>query len=126
MVGDRETLASARPGARLESIDFSGADLTSVGRQGLMWIDRCSFARADLRQATLGGWYFRFCDLTGANLRGASLRDAHFSACDLTGADLRGADLAGATFGSVGVGKGAKETRLDGVLVDPGVDLSEV
>jgi len=89
-------------------------------------LDRCRFAEADLRHATLDGWRFKLCDLTGANLRGASLRGARFAGCDLTGADLRDTDLTGARFGSVGVGKGALETRVDDALFDPDVDLSRL
>jgi len=98
--------------------------LASVAGPRLLRLDRCTFAAADLRHATLDGWHFKLCDLTGANLRGASLRGASFAGCDLTGADLRDTDLTDARFGSVGVGHGATATRLDGILCDVVVGLS--
>ena len=122
--GDRSALVGAYYGAALRQLDFSKAALSSVSGPKLLWLDRCTFAGADLRFATLDGWHFKLCDLTGANLRGASLRGASFAGCDLTGADLRDTDLTYVRFGSVGVGDGAIETRLDRVLCDPGVELS--
>lgn len=123
--GDRDAISGARYGATLRGLDFSSAELTSVAGPEVLWMDRCRFVGADLRQATLDGWRLKRCDLSGADLRGASLRGTSFAACDLTGADLRGADLSGARFGSVGVSMGAVGCRLDGVLVDPGVELSQ-
>jgi len=119
----RSALTSAYSGATVRRLDFSGAELTSVSGPRLLWLDRCTFAAADLRHATLDGWHFKLCDLTGANLRGASLRGASFAGCDLTAADLRDTDLTDVWFGSVGVRRGATATRLDGVLCDAGVSL---
>jgi hypothetical protein len=42
----------------------------------------------------------------------------------LTGADLRDTDLTDVRFGSVGVGKGAFVTQLEGALFDPHVEVS--
>lgn len=120
--GDRKALTDARYAVTLRRVDFSRADLTSVAGPQVFFLDHCAFVGTDLRQATLDGWRFTLCDLTGADLRGSSLRYASFSGCDLTGADLRGADLTGVRFGPVGVGEGAQQTRLDAVLVDPGVE----
>ncbi|MBD8059693.1 pentapeptide repeat-containing protein [Cellulomonas sp. JH27-2] len=116
-------MTSAYNGATLRRVDFSRAALASVAGPRLLRLDRCTFAGADLRHATLDGWRFKLCDLTGANLRGASLRGASFAGCDLTGADLRDTDLTDVWFGSVGVRRGATATRLDGVLCDAGVSL---
>jgi uncharacterized protein YjbI with pentapeptide repeats len=121
---DRSALASARYGATVRRLDLSQAALSSVSGPKSLRLDRCTFAGADLRLATLDGWFFKLCDLTGVNLRGASLRGASFAGCDLTGADLRDTDLTYVEFRSVGVGDGAIETRLDRVLCDPGVELS--
>jgi len=120
---DRSALTSHRYSATVRGLDFSGADLTSVSGPKTLRLDRCTFAHADLRHATLDGWTFKLCDLTGANLRGASLRGASFAGCDLTGADLRDTDLTDVRFGSVGVGRGATATRLDRVMRDAGVSL---
>ena len=122
----RRVLTSAGYGATLRGLDFSHAELSSAAGPSVLWLDRCSFAGADLRQATLDGWSLKLCDLSGANLRGASLRGTWFSGCDLTGADLRDTDLTGVEFGRVGVGEGVRETLVDGALVDADVDLSRL
>lgn len=123
---DLAVLKSAGYGAKVRGLDLSRASLLSVTGPNLLWLERCSFAGADLRHATLDGWHFKLCDLTGANLRGASLRGTGFGGCDLTGADLRDTDLRYATFGPVGVGNGAIETCLDRVLHDPEIDLHQL
>ncbi|WP_460436589.1 pentapeptide repeat-containing protein [Angustibacter speluncae] len=107
-------------GLRLERLDLSGQDLTSVSIGLYGWIDRCSLRGADLRQAGLDRVAWRFCDLRGVDLRGASLRYASFAACDLRGADLRGADLRGAQFGSVLTGDDTGDTDLTDARIDPG------
>lgn len=117
----RALISEAYYGANLRGVDFTGASLVSVSGPKVLFLERCTFAGADLRQATLDKWWLKLCDLRGANLRGASLRGARFVGCDLTGADLRDTDLAYATFSSLGVGEGARETRLVGALFDPGV-----
>ena len=115
----RAVLSNAFLGATISRLDFSDAELVLVSGPALLWLDRCSFSGADLRHANLDKWHFNLCDLRGANLRGASLRGAWFAGCDLTGADLRDTDLAYAFFGSMGVGEGEIETRLDNTLGDP-------
>jgi uncharacterized protein YjbI with pentapeptide repeats len=117
----RALISDAYYGATLRGVDFTGASLVSVSGPSVLFLKRCIFTEADLRQATLDGWWLTLCDLRSANLRGASLRGARFVGCDLTGADLRGTDLTHAIFGSVGVGEGARETQLAGALFDPGV-----
>lgn len=82
---------------------FDGQDLTSLRALNL-WFNRCSFATADLRQATLDGCSFKLCDLRGADLRGASLRGVNWSGCDLRDADLRDTDLTAGQFGLVNTG----------------------
>lgn len=121
--GTRARLVSAPCGATLTGVDFARGALASAHGPALLWLERCTFAEADLRQATLDGWHFMLCDLSGADLRGASLRDTSFAGCDLTEADLRGADLTGVSFAAMGVGAGATGTRLDRVRADPGVVL---
>lgn len=74
VVGSRQRLAEARYGQTLRGVVFDGLSLTSVGVADVLWLDRCSFVAADLRQATLDGAHFKFCDLRDADLRGASLR----------------------------------------------------
>jgi uncharacterized protein YjbI with pentapeptide repeats len=123
---DLTVLVSAGYGAKVRGLDLSHASLLSVSWPRQLWLERCSFASADLRHATLDGWHFKLCDLTGANMRGASLRGTGFAGCDLTGADLRDTDLRYASFGPVGVGNGAIETCLDRVLHDPSVDLLRI
>lgn len=122
--GDRSALAGASYGTTVRRFDFSKAALSSVSGPKMLRLDRCTFAGADLRHATLDGWHFKLCDLTGVSFRGASLRGAWFAGCDLSGADLRDTDLTDVQFGSVGVGDGAIDTRLDRVLCDPGVELT--
>ena len=53
-------------------------------------------ARANLRDADLGGANLRDADLGGANLSGANLSDANLSGANLRRADLRWANLHGA------------------------------
>jgi len=118
--GSRQRITGAYVGQRLRHLSFAGQDLTSVSVSGLLWLDRCSFDGADLRQATLDGAHVEFCTLRGTNLRGASLRRVHFVGCDLTGADLRDADLHGASFGAVNPGDGSGRTILRAVLLDEG------
>lgn len=125
----RHRLAGAHYGETIRAVDFSSADLASISTPALLWLERCLFASADLRHATLNGCHFKLCDLRGANLRGASLRGVSFAGCDLTGADLRDTDLLDTHFGAVGAGRGAKPTRLEGaqfsVGVVPCVDAAE-
>lgn len=116
----RGVLSEAFNGETIRGLDFSHASLISVSGPKSLWLDRCTFAGADLRHACLDKWHFKLCDLRGANLRGASLRGAWFAGCDLTGADLRDTDLTYASFESIGVGEGATATQLEGVLSDPG------
>lgn len=120
----RGVLSSAHYGATLRGLDLSDAALSSVSGPRVLWLERCTFTDADLRQATLDHWHFKLCDLTGANLRGSSLRGTSFAGCNLTGADLRDTDLTDVRFGSVGVGKGAFVTQLEGALFDPHVEVS--
>lgn len=68
---------------RVEQVN--GYHVPSTGGQNLY--------RADLRDAKLRFFNFRFADLRHANLRGTD-----FTGCDLFNADLRGAHLAGACF----------------------------
>ncbi|MFD4976997.1 pentapeptide repeat-containing protein [Streptomyces sp. NPDC058424] len=100
----RRRLATLPRYTALNGEDFTGQALASA-RPSELRFTRCSFAGADLRQATLDGCSFTFCDLGGADLRGASLRGVSLSGCDLRDADLRDADLTEATFGSVNSGR---------------------
>lgn len=116
--GSREQLLSAV--VRLKALSFDGLDLVSLRLPAQLWVDRCTFIGADLRQATLDGAYFKMCDFSQADLRGASLRGTHFGACDFSGADLRGADLHGTSFGSVNTGDDSGRTVLTAARVDEG------
>ncbi|KJK45510.1 pentapeptide repeat protein [Lentzea aerocolonigenes] len=98
----RNRLIALRNHATVTAEDFSGQDLTSIRTHTRF--DRCTFAGADLRQATLDRCSFKMCDLSGANLRGASLRGVSLAGCDLRGADLRDTDLTGAHLGRVNTG----------------------
>ncbi|WP_406503285.1 pentapeptide repeat-containing protein [Streptomyces sp. NBC_01602] len=89
VVTAKEDLASRRRYAALQRESFDGGHLASMRLQQV-WFTRCTFRRADLRQATLDGCRFKLCDLRGANLSGASLRGVCLAGCDLTGAGLRG------------------------------------
>ena len=117
----RALITDAFYGATLRGVDFTGASLLSASGPNHLYFKKCTFAGADLRQTTLDTWRFTLCDFTGADLHGASLRGARFSGCDLTGADLRGTDLTYTSFGTIGVGAGARETILTGALFDIGV-----
>ena len=75
----RQRLAAVRAW-QVRGEDFSDADLTSVAVPGQRWFERCRFAGADLRHATLDRVSFKLCDFSGADLRGASLRGASFAA----------------------------------------------
>ncbi|WP_329449511.1 pentapeptide repeat-containing protein [Streptomyces sp. NBC_01724] len=66
VVTAKEDLASRRRYAALQRESFDGGHLASVRLQQL-WFTRCTFRRADLRQATLDGCRFKLCDLRGAN-----------------------------------------------------------
>ena len=126
-LGNRQLLADASYGSTLQHVTFAGAALTSVSLPDLLWIDRCSFVGADMRQATLDGAHFKFCDLRDADLRGASLRGVTFCGCDLRGADLRAVDLRYATFGRVNTGDDSGRNLLTGARLDPGaLDLAQV
>ncbi|ABS03830.1 pentapeptide repeat protein [Kineococcus radiotolerans SRS30216 = ATCC BAA-149] len=116
--GDRQSFSRASYGQHLHQVSFAGQDLTSVSIPRLLWLERCSFDGADLRQATLDGMHLKLCTLKDANLRGASLRGVSFTGCDLTGADLRDADLHGASFGAVNTGNSSGRTVLSGALLD--------
>ena len=117
-LGSRERLHSTT--SRLQALSFDGLDLVSLRLSARLWLDRCSFVGADLRQATLDGAHFKMCDLSGADLRGASLRGTHFAACDFRGADLRGADLRGTSFGWVNTGDGRGRSLLTAAVLDDG------
>ena len=117
-LGGREQLLSAR--ISLRALSFDGLDLVSVRLSAHLWLDRCSFVGADLRQATLDSGHFKMCSFSRADLRGASLRGASFSACDFSAADLRGADLHGTSFASVNTGDDSGRTLLTAVRVDEG------
>lgn len=116
----RQRLSSVRYGQQLRELDLSGLTLQSIALPRHVFFDRCCFASADLRQATFDECSFKLCDFKGADLRGASLRGASFSGCDLSEVDLRGADLFDARFGAVGVGAGARPTRLRNARLDVG------
>lgn len=111
-------LKAARYGTSFTSLDFTDADLVSLAGPRHLWFERCDFADADLRQATLDGWTFKLCDFSGAKLRGASLRGTSFTACDFTGADLRDTDLRNVAFRRLGTGEDAIDTVFDGALGD--------
>lgn len=113
-------LAGAHYAQTLRGVDFGGAPLDTVRTAGLLQVERCRFAGADLRHATLDSCCFYLCDMRGVDLRGASLRGASFAGCDLTGADLRDADLYDVRFGSMGRGRGATPTRLVDARFDVG------
>jgi uncharacterized protein YjbI with pentapeptide repeats len=117
-LGSRQRLLSAVGDVR--GLSFNALDLVSLRLPAQLWLHRCSFVDADLRQATLDGAYFEMCDFFGADLRGASLRGASFGACDFRGADLRGADLHGSSFGSVNTGDGSGRSDLATARVDQG------
>lgn len=115
-LGSREQLLSAV--MSLRALSFDGLDLVSLRLRAQLWLDRCSFVGADLRQSTLDGAHFKMCDFSEVDLRGASLRGTSFGACDFSGADLRGADLHGTSFGSVNTGTDSGRTLLTAVRVD--------
>jgi uncharacterized protein YjbI with pentapeptide repeats len=117
-LGSRERLLSA--GVSLQALSFDGLDLVSLRLPAQLWLDRCSFVGADLRQSTLDRAHFKMCDFSEADLRGASLRGVSFGACDLRGADLRGADLHGTSFGLVNTGDESGCTLLTAARVDEG------
>lgn len=100
----RHRLATLPRYTTLNGEDFTGQVLASA-RPSELRFTRCSFAGVDLRQATLDGCSFKFCDLSGADLRGASLRGVWLSGCDLRDADLRDADLTEVEFGRVNSGR---------------------
>jgi len=98
----RRVLSSAFYSSTVRRQTFDRLDLTSVVfGSGLLWLDRCTFVGADLRQATLDGCHFKMCDFTSAKLRGASARGAAFAGCDMRDADLRDLDLTYAEFSVV-------------------------
>jgi uncharacterized protein YjbI with pentapeptide repeats len=132
-LGSREQLLSAA--VNLRALSFDGLDLMSLRLPAQLWLDRCSFVGADLRQSTLAGAHFKMCDFSKADLRGASLRGTRFGGCDFSGADLRGADLHGTSFGSVNTGDQSgrslltairvDEGQLDGAIIEPGTYLPD-
>jgi uncharacterized protein YjbI with pentapeptide repeats len=98
----RQRLAGSGWYPEVSREDFSGTDLVAV--RVSRWFTRCSFAGADLRQATLDGCHFTLCDFRGATLRGASLRGVSWSGSDLRDTDLRDTELTGARFSWVNTG----------------------
>lgn len=122
--GSRERLLSAA--GSLQALSFDRLDLVSLRLPDQLWLTRCSFVSADLRQSTLDGAQFKMCDFSEADLRGVSLRGVHFAGCDFRGADLRGAHLHGTSFGSVNTGDESGRTLLTGAQVDQGQLASAV
>lgn len=129
----RARISDAGYGHRFRGEVFDAAQLISVNGPELLWFSRCSFIGADLRQATLDGWFFLRCDFRRADLRGASLRHVRLTSCDLRDADLRSADLSSAEFSQANTGDPATSAMLldgarwdgailDDVLVDPGIE----
>ena len=76
---------------------LTGGVLFSLETESLkLCVQAAVTAKADLRDAYLGGTHLRGADLRdaylgGAYLGGAGLRDAYLGGADLRGADLRGA-----------------------------------
>ena len=91
--------------SRIDGVDFSGYDLSSLVVAGTRWLSGCSFTGADMTEIRLSG-YYRRCDFRDAALRGAALRGARFSGCDFRGADLTGARFSGAGASGAGISGG--------------------
>lgn len=85
-------------GARLDAVDFSGADLENASFERIV-LSRASFAGANLR-----GTRFILCDLRHANFAGATLVDNRFDRTTLAGAsglstaDRHAIEAQGGTF----------------------------
>lgn len=95
----------------LETRACVGCDLHGVN------LNRENLVSVNLEGANLSGARLRLATLAQANLRNCNLQGAEFGGADLAGADLRGAKLQGATFSGA---------YLVGVMLDKGVDLSQI
>ncbi|MBE9060075.1 pentapeptide repeat-containing protein [cf. Phormidesmis sp. LEGE 11477] len=94
-------------GARLNAVDFVGANLARTRFQDAQSLDYGRVGQTLLRQAAVRslvtslegqGKSYAGCNLRGACLQGANLRAADFTGADLSDADLTGADLSAANF----------------------------
>lgn len=95
----------------IDSRSCVNCDLSGVN------LNRENLAGVNLEGANLSRARMHLSTLSQANLRNCNLQGAEFGGADLSGADLRGAKTAGATFAGA---------YLIGVLVDAGVDLTQV
>ena len=71
--------------ASVTNCRFDNAVLETNLRKGFQ---QCSFTRAKLRRAVLGG-AFEHCDFAGADLSASLGTEVAFRSCDFSGADLR-------------------------------------
>jgi len=102
-------------------------------RDGCTWLQRASFALAQLQGATLErarmhGAIFIWANLQAADMSAAHLQGAMFTNARMTGARLRAADLSSAFLdGAIMVGTDFSKSQLQGVLVgETGFDLSVI
>jgi uncharacterized protein YjbI with pentapeptide repeats len=78
--------------AKLNGVDFSGANLSGAGFV-MADLAGAKLSGADLSKAILGKAILLFAELSEANLSGADLTEANFIGANLSGANLSGADL---------------------------------
>jgi uncharacterized protein YjbI with pentapeptide repeats len=106
-------------GSSVQSVQFSGADLTTVNFRDTA-MAHCDFTRATLLGADLSGADLSHCiftrahaataRFTAANLQHASLLHGNFSNADFARADFRGSNLTGANFYEANIARAKFDT----------------